>query len=198
MKKVLFASLAFATLFVSSCKKEDIKPASNPVAKLEQQTNWNVDALTFADVEMKNIITNQAGSDNPSAVHIELHVNETTAPVEQVATSTMRPVRNTGREQILRINRISETTVAVSFIAKNDDPYVGSYSGEGQQPPYKLQELQVLDWHGTGNDTYCTFSPAKYLNGIYTVEETTDGMRLTLEDEPGKKIVIELNRELSE
>lgn len=196
MKKVLFACVTAATLFMSSCKKEEVKPSTNPVKTLESQTNWNVDNVELANVEMKNIISGQVGSTNPSEVYLELHLNETTTPVEQVATSTMRPSRNTGREQLLRINRISETAVAISFITKNGDPYAGSYANESQTPSQQLQELQVLDWQGGGGESYCTFSPAKHLNGIYTVEETTDGVRLSKEDEPGKKVVINLNRTL--
>ena len=200
MKKLFFAFMATAMLF-SSCKKEEIKPSSaNPVAALEQQTNWTVDALTLADTEMKNIISSQVGSNAPCAVYMEVHLNEPATPVQQVATSAMRPSRNTGREQILRINRISNKEVAISFITKGGDPYVGSFNENngGPQPPQQLQVLQVLDWSGGENYSYCTFSPAKHLNGIYTVEETTDGVRLTMENEPGKKVTINLNRELKE
>lgn len=195
MKKLFFAFMA--TIMLASCKKEEIKPSTNPVKTLESQTNWNVDNVELANVEMKNIISGQVGNTNPSEVHIEVHMNEASTPVEQVATSTMRASKY-GRQQLMRINRISDNAVAVSFIAKDGDPYVGSYNSEGPEPAQALQDLQVLDWQGGGNYSYCTFSPAKHLNGIYTVEETTDGVRLSKEDEPGKKVVINLNRTLAD
>ena len=185
--------LAFVfTTSISSCSKE--KSAMPLTDQLASQTNYKVAAVTYNDIDVKNLTLGfSIDNTNPQVSLVELHLNDLNATAAQMASSEISIPTYNSYQRIFQASKLNGSEVELTF----NDPNGTFAANSDASIPQGLFQQNLLVWHqnqgvsSTGGTTgYYTFS-ATQLTGNYKVVATPDGFRLT-STSPGKIIVIDL------